>query len=142
LNLFIAATCREHHKSGARRDGIYTIDPDGQGPFKVRCDMTTDGGGWTVIQRRMDGSQYFYLGWSSYKNGFGDLNGEYWLGLDKIHRLSVTGYQWLLSLRVDLEDFNGDKAYAKYRRFAVFGESSKYQLTVGGYTGKFKIVLK
>ncbi|MEZ4451093.1 MAG: DUF4215 domain-containing protein [Nannocystaceae bacterium] len=35
-------------------DGVYTIDVDGMGgkaPFKVLCDMTTTGGGWTVVER-------------------------------------------------------------------------------------------
>jgi hypothetical protein len=38
-------------------------------------------------------------------------------------------------LRVDLTDFDGDKAYALYSTFKVGNESSKYQLTVSGFTG-------
>ena len=115
-----------------RKDGVYTIDPDGQGSFQVRCDMSTDGGGWTVFQRRQNGSQNFYLGWSDYKAGFGDLGGEFWLGLDKIRRLSQSGQN---VLRVDLMDFSGAKRYAKYATFNVADESDKYRLNVGGYAG-------
>jgi len=55
-------------------DGTYAVDPDGAGAiaaFNVLCDMTTDGGGWTVFQERYNGAQDFYLGWTSYVNGFG-----------------------------------------------------------------------
>ena len=71
----------------------------------VFCDMTMDGGGWTVFQRRLNGSVDFYRDWASYKNGFGDLNGEFWLGSDNIHRLTAVDD---VTLRVDLEDFDGN----------------------------------
>ena len=117
------------------QDGVYTIDPDGLGSFQVRCDMTTNGGGWTIFQRRQDGSEDFYRGWSDYKAGFGDLNGEFWLGLDKLHRLAKSGQN---VLRVDLMDFNNAVRYAEYGTFSVADESDKYRLNIGAYTGKFK----
>ena len=45
-------------------------------------------GQWEVIQRRMDGSIDFYRSWASYVDGFGDPDGEYWLGLKNIHCLT------------------------------------------------------
>ncbi|XP_028391622.1 ryncolin-1-like [Dendronephthya gigantea] len=94
--------------------------------------MSTDGGGWTVLQNRYDGSQDFYLGWSDYKAGFGNLSGEFWLGLDKLHRLTKSGEN---VLRVDLMDFNGTEAFAKYGDFSVSDESGKYRLAIGNYSG-------
>ena len=94
--------------------------------------MESDGGGWTVFQRRMDGTEDFYRGWADYVKGFGDLNGEFWLGLNKIHRLTQAANT---TLRVDLANFEGEKRYAKYTTFKVLDSSRKYQLTVGGYSG-------
>ncbi|XP_028391559.1 fibrinogen-like protein A [Dendronephthya gigantea] len=127
-----AASCAHYYKCGMRQDGVYTINPDGLGSFRVYCDMNRDKGGWTVFQRRQDGSQDFYHGWSDYKASFGDLNGEFWLGLDKIHRLSKSGQN---ILRVDLMDFNGTERYAKYGTFSVADESHKYRLNIGSYSG-------
>jgi len=76
---------------------------------------TTAGGGWTVFQKRLNGSVDFFLDWSDYKAGFGDLNGEFWLGLNKIHRLTSDGSV----LRVDLEDFEEHTAYAEYNKFGL-----------------------
>ena len=94
--------------------------------------METDGGGWTVFQRRQDGSVDFYRYWTDYENGFGDLTGEFWLGLSKIHRLTKEGSN---TLRVDLGDFEGNTAYANYSTFNVSDGSTEYILTVGGYSG-------
>ena len=115
------------------QNGVYSIDPDGRGSFNASCDMTTDGGGWTVFQRRQDGSVDFYRNWNDYKNGFGSMCGEFWLGLDKIHRLTKNQ---AMTLRVDLGDFDGEKRYAKYSTFVVEDENENYMLTVGGYEGK------
>ncbi|XP_020608625.1 microfibril-associated glycoprotein 4-like [Orbicella faveolata] len=127
----IRKDCAELYKSGQRTSGVYTIDPDGSGAFDVFCDQTTAGGRWTVFQKRLDGSVDFYRGWADYKNGFGNLNGEFWLGLDKIHRLTNTKNR----LRVELEDTAGKTAYAEYDMFAVTSERTKYKLSLGTYSG-------
>ena len=111
---------------------MYKINPDCGKPIHVLCDMTTKGGGWTVFQRRLDGSVDFYLGWEFYKNGFGDLNGEFWLGNDNLHRLTAADD---VMLRVDLEDLDGDTRYAEYTTFGVADEADKYRLLIGEYTG-------
>ena len=111
---------------------MYKINPDGLGEFEVYCDQKTAGGGWTVFQKRQDGSVDFYRPWDDYKRGFGNLNGEFWLGLDKIHRLTVSGSY---KLRVDVEDLQGSTAFAEYSSFAVTSERVKYKLSLGSYSG-------
>lgn len=87
-------SCTKILQNGWNSSGVYTINPDGDGPIQVLCDMTTDGGEWT-------GSFDFYLGWDSYKNGFGNLSGEFWLGSDNLHRLTAADD---VIMRVELED--------------------------------------
>ena len=108
------------------------MNPDGKGSFTVYCDMRTDGGGWTVFQRRQDGSVDFYRGWNDYKSGFGHLTAEFWLGNDKIHRLTASRPS---SLRVELEDWNGVRVYAKYGRFSIGDEQAQYRLEISSYSG-------
>ena len=130
--------CAEVYKVGNKISGVYKIDPDGLGTFDVFCDQKTAGGGWTVFQKRYDGSVDFFRGWDDYKRGFGNLNGEFWLGLDKIHRLTVSSSN---KLRVDLEDVPGNTAFAEYSSFAVADENNKYRLSLGSYSGELKIRL-
>ncbi|XP_019853442.1 PREDICTED: fibrinogen C domain-containing protein 1-like isoform X3 [Amphimedon queenslandica] len=124
--------CKAWKELGIKQNGVYPIKPDNGPAFQVYCDMETDGGGWTVFQRRQDGSVDFYRNWTDYENGFGDLTGEFWLGLSKIHRLTKEGSN---TLRVDLGDFEGNTRYANYSTFNVSDGSTEYTLTVGGYSG-------
>ena len=94
--------------------------------------METNGGGWTVLQRRQDGSVNFTRGWGDYKKGFGTLNGEFWLGNDKIHRLTASQGT---EVRFDLKDFNGNTTFAEYKNFVVLDEKNKYKLFFGAYNG-------
>uniref|UniRef100_A0A672GSB8 Microfibril associated protein 4 n=2 Tax=Salarias fasciatus TaxID=181472 RepID=A0A672GSB8_SALFA len=120
----------EHYKN--RPSAVYTIYPsDIWNPVKVYCDMKTDGGTWTVIQRRMDGSINFYRPWDQYKRGFGNAEGEYWLGLDNIHNLTR---KKKYELYVDMMDFTGRKVHARYTTFSVGPGCVKYTLKVSGFT--------
>ncbi|XP_056228093.1 microfibril-associated glycoprotein 4-like [Seriola aureovittata] len=113
--------------------GVYTIYPGGPTtPINVFCDMETDGGRWTVFQRRLDGSENFYRPWKQYKMGFGNVAGEYWLGLDNIFLLTMRKKN---ELRVDMEDFEGGKESAQYAAFSIDSEIAGYQLHLGSFTG-------
>ena len=99
---------------------------------QVYCDQETDGGGWVVFQRRKDGSIDFYRGWNSYQFGFGQLEGEFWLGLDILHHFTTSVSS---DLRIDVQSFNYESRVAQYSTFAVGSESTHYVLTADGYTG-------
>ncbi|CAC5390000.1 ANGPT2 [Mytilus coruscus] len=62
------------------KSGVYTIFPDHKNGIRAYCDMSSCGGGWTVIQRRIDGTTSFDRNWVEYREGFGDPQKEYWLG--------------------------------------------------------------
>ena len=94
--------------------------------------METDGGGWTVLLRRQDGSVEFNRVWTEYESGFGTLTGEHWLGLSKMHRLTPDSSN---ILRFDLGDFEGNKSFAKYSVFEILDVYTKYAIVVGSYNG-------
>lgn len=118
--------------SKKNHDGVYTIYPDHINKTEVFCDMTTEGGGWTVIQKRVDGSTDFYRTWKEYKEGFGTPSRNYWIGNDVIHQLTKTSPQ---KIRIVLQRYSGERGRAEYSKFAVGDEGSKYKLTVSGYSG-------
>ena len=97
------------------------------------CDMTTDGGGWVVIQRNKKNSLVnFNKNWEDYEKGFGNLTTEFWYGLAAMHCLTRTG-QW--EMRVDYQKNDNTWSYLHYNQFSVGSASEKYPLTVGGFTG-------
>ncbi|XP_034053572.1 angiopoietin-related protein 7 isoform X2 [Gymnodraco acuticeps] len=109
--------CASIYYNGVRRSGLYTVVPFLAGvPVQVYCDMDTDGGGWTVIQRRIDGSLSFDRSWRDYRDGFGDLHSEFWLGNNHIHDLSTQGDY---SLRIELEDWSNRHKHALYQSFRL-----------------------
>ncbi|XP_063933293.1 fibrinogen C domain-containing protein 1-A-like [Zophobas morio] len=130
----VPTNCKEIQTQGHNISGIYTILPKyALEPFKVYCNMQSQGGGWTVIMNRYDGSQDFYLDWKSYKNGFGKLEGEFWLGLEKMHLL--TGYEYN-ELLIELVDWDNKQLHAHYQIFRVGDEVGQYAMdTLRGYSG-------
>ncbi|XP_029474656.1 tenascin-N [Rhinatrema bivittatum] len=133
LNLH-PSDCNQVKQNGNRTSGIYTIylNGDVSKPMKVYCDMTTDGGGWMVFQRRSSGKMDFFQRWRNYTEGFGDPREEFWIGLEKLHAL--TGGPTRYELRVDLRTAN-DSAYAVYDFFRVASGRDKYKMMVGNYKG-------
>ncbi|XP_044161182.1 ficolin-1-A-like [Bufo gargarizans] len=120
-----AQNCKQLLEQGQALTGWYTIYPPGGAPLAVLCDMESDGGGWIVFQRRVDGSVDFYRDWNDYKKGFGHQSGEFWLGNDNLHRLTSPGK---VQLRVDLTDFTNVHTYASYRDFSISNEAHNYTL--------------
>uniref|UniRef100_A0A8C8G3R7 Tenascin XB n=1 Tax=Oncorhynchus tshawytscha TaxID=74940 RepID=A0A8C8G3R7_ONCTS len=125
--------CSQELLNGIHESGEVEIFPRGrQGkPVLVYCDQVTDGGGWTVFQRRMDGKTDFFRGWKNYSKGFGELSGEFWLGNENLHNLTSMAP---MTLRVDLRA--GDESvFAKYSAFTVDTVRRNYALKVSGYSG-------
>ncbi|KAK3607487.1 hypothetical protein CHS0354_010292 [Potamilus streckersoni] len=119
--------CKEIFYGGNTKDGIYKISPDGRCPFEVFCDMTN--GGWTVIQKRLDGSVNFNRGWDDYVSGFGKIDGEHWLGLEKIHRLTHGGSQ----IHFTLELYTRKIEHAHYKAFTIDDVTTAYEMKVDPY---------
>ncbi|XP_018428161.1 PREDICTED: microfibril-associated glycoprotein 4-like [Nanorana parkeri] len=129
--------CSDVSAQGLKTDGVYLIYPGGlPTPIPVYCDMTGKDGPWTVFQKRFDGTVNFYQGWKEYKAGIGRADGEYWLGLQNIHLLTLKkSYR----LRIDLEDWDNVASYVTYENFslsrlAINPEEDGYKLHIERFT--------
>ncbi|XP_049548212.1 microfibril-associated glycoprotein 4-like [Anopheles darlingi] len=118
----------------ANASGVYLIRVNNDSPpFKVFCEMDTFGGGWIVVQHRFDGSVDFYRNWTQYRDGFGELDNEFWLGLEHVHQLTTRQKHEII---FEIKDFSGNYGYARYNEFQVGSESEQYILKVlGSYNG-------
>ncbi|XP_018602630.2 fibroleukin-like [Scleropages formosus] len=131
--LLVARDCSDYMMVGKQKNGVYRVRPVPRAAaFSVFCDMTSYGGGWTILQQRINGSVNFNRTWEQYKKGFGDLQGDFWLGNDNIHLLTSAKD---MILRIDLEDIHGVREYAKYEYFYVANEFLNYRLSIRGYSG-------
>ncbi|CAM4571058.1 unnamed protein product [Lepidochelys olivacea] len=125
-----AKNCKELLARGIRMSGWYTIYPSDCKAMTVLCDMHTDGGGWIVFQRRVDGSVDFFRDWNTYKRGFGSQLSEFWLGNENIHLLSFLVPN---ELRIDLRDFDNNYEFATFSSFKIAREAETYTLIVGPF---------
>ncbi|KAJ6654663.1 hypothetical protein lerEdw1_006685 [Lerista edwardsae] len=125
--------CAQHLVNGDTLSGIYTISLNGDLSQRIQvfCDMTMDGGGWIVFQRRQNGLTDFFRKWADYRIGFGNLEDEFWLGLDNMHKITSQGRY---ELRIDMRD-GQETAYAYYDKFSIGDARSLYKLRIGDYNG-------
>ncbi|NP_001096661.1 angiopoietin like 2 L homeolog isoform X1 [Xenopus laevis] len=125
--------CLQAMEDGHDTSSIYLVKPENTNRLmQVWCDQRHDPGGWTVIQRRLDGSVNFFRNWETYKLGFGNIDGEYWLGLENIYWLTNQDNYKLL---ITMEDWSGRKMFAEYASFRLEPESEYYKLRLGRYHG-------
>lgn len=127
--------CKDLYKSGKVDSGVYTIypwersDPNYR-PVQAYCDMETEGGGWTAIQRRVDGEENFNRSWTEYKLGFGNPQRDYWIGNDVIHQLTKGRNS---SLYVSITSTNKTISHTVYGQFSVSSEEQNYALHIADY---------
>ncbi|KAM7344645.1 uncharacterized protein ACRADG_011288 isoform 2-T2 [Cochliomyia hominivorax] len=130
-------SCVDLLNAGMKQSGVFYLQIRGTTYWflKVFCEQEVSDGGWTVIQRRDDFGEpreNFNRDWADYKNGFGDPAKEFWLGNENIYMLT-NNEDYIL--RVELEDFEGNKRYAQYSHFKIHSEADYYKLEIDGYEG-------
>ena len=131
-----STNCKDLYDSGMSTSGLYLINPAGSNDrsFTVFCDMSLNGGGWTVIQRRVNGDISFNRNWTAYRNGFGKLSsGSFWLGLQNIHEITNSNDNAVYELYIGMESFIPTQVASAYSSFSLGDEDSKYALTISGF---------
>lgn len=117
----------------AEYPGVHLIKVPDLPPFRVLCDSKVAGPGWTVVQQRINGKEEFFRDWVTYREGFGSFEGDFFLGLEKIYRLTKSQPHILY---IHMEFFNGSTQNARYEQFGISGENDKYKLsTLENFSG-------
>ncbi|XP_052861550.1 fibrinogen-like protein A [Anopheles cruzii] len=133
---FQSRSCREIPDGMSGEETIYPSAVPGGNPgepLEVYCDQDFEDGGWIVIQNRFDGFVNFNRSWEKYRDGFGDIGTEYWLGLDHIHLLTAAVPHEIAFVA---ESFRGERRWARYTLFEIGGETDRYRLQkLGVYSG-------
>ncbi|XP_027133153.1 angiopoietin-2a [Larimichthys crocea] len=125
--------CAAVFKSGNTQSGVYILTlPNTTTEVKAFCDMETEGGGWTVLQKRFDGHVDFHRTWQEYKKGFGEPSGEFWLGNEFVSRLTS---QQSYKLMIQLSDWEGNSGFSQYDQFSLDSEAQNYRIHLKGYSG-------
>ncbi|XP_071531927.1 uncharacterized protein [Panulirus ornatus] len=125
--------CEELHNLGVKESKVLQIFPSSSpAGVHVYCEVE-DGQVWTVIlaRRSQPPHENFTRTWHDYKNGFGDPEGEYWLGNDNLHSLTGGAHSYSLKLKAQTAE-QGQKS-SQWRYFSVGDEASQYRLELRGY---------
>ena len=125
--IFPTLDCKAHYDAGERRSGIYTLTVSDI-TFQVYCNMTD--GGWTILQHRFDGRLSFNKTMQEYVDGFGYLNGEFWLGLKYMHLLTQSQP---LHMKLEVKTTTGEWRHIMFSRFSVGSAATNYTLSVSGF---------
>ena len=124
-----------YFSTSTRHSGVYKITDCCASGLVTQgyCDTVTDGGGWLVVQRRLQGvNEDFHRFWTEYESGFGSLGSEFWYGLKPLNCLTSNG-TW--ELRIDLTFANNTRSYLHYNNFKVGPATNNYRLNISGFTG-------
>lgn len=108
-------------------DGVYQLKPSHSPAFLAYCEK-----GWIVIQRRINGRLSFNRNWNEYRDGFGDIRDEYWLGLERMYHITRTGSYELM---VVLKSFDGVEKWAKFNGFKIASEIEQYRMDFESFSG-------
>lgn len=106
--------------------------------FNVLYDSEINGPGWIVIQQRFKGNENFYRDWATYREGFGTFDGDFFLGLEKIHRITrEKPYELYVHMdKINIDGTMEQIQFARYDEFAISGEEDNYRLIkLGKYSG-------
>ncbi|XP_075373902.1 fibrinogen-like protein 1-like protein [Mycteria americana] len=121
------------HLTSSSPSGVYVIQPAGSPPRVVWCDMDTEGKGWTVVQRNTYTTEITWKeSWTTYKYGFGNVEGDHWLGTEYLHLLTQQG---TYKVRFIVQNKANVTHYAEYDIFSVESEAKGYPLRLGRFLG-------
>eukprot|EP00105_Crassostrea_gigas_P003696 XP_011416631.1 PREDICTED: fibrinogen alpha chain-like [Crassostrea gigas] len=131
-NCKLPVDCSDIYQNGQHQTGVYSIYPykDPNRPVRVKCEGAVLGGGWTVIQSRARDNPRvdFNTTWQAYKDGFGNINGNHWLGNDLIHLLTTSNNY---SLYIKMKATDGNTYWAEYDSFSISNAADGYRLHLG-----------
>lgn len=109
-------------------NSLHMIAPSNQRqPILAKCM-----GPWTVIQKRHDGSIDFNRSWDEYSKGFGEPDGEFWIGNEMLHHLTNDN---CTKLRIVMQDIYDKTWHVDYDDFRIGSRHDGYRIDLMGYSG-------